>query len=276
MFFRSYTSTLLIAFLLINSITISSAEISMTLHGKLDSGTTNPNPKIEAYLPSQGTRTDIGIIIFPGGGYGGLAAHEGVGYAEFFQKKGIASFVVEYRLGKKGFRHPAMIEDALAAIETVRKQAKEFGVDPHKVGIMGSSAGGHLTAHTVTSYGEYSIELRPDFGILCYPVIEMAGAYGHVGSRNNLLGENASRELRLSVSPELKVTPETPPCFIWHTVEDPVVPVENSLLFVSALQKNGVPYELHVYPKGRHGLGMKSGYGWEEALVRWLNELFEG
>ena len=143
------------------------------------------------------------------------------------------------------------------------------------VGVMGSSAGGHLTAHTVTSYGEYSKDLRPAFGVLCYPVVEMDGVFTHQGSRKNLLGENPSKELRRSVSPKLKVTAETPPCFIWHTVEDPVVPVENSLLFASVLQVKGVPFELHVYPKGRHGLGMNSGFGWEESLIRWIDELFE-
>ena len=245
------------------------------IHGQLSNGTTDPSPKIEVYLPVEKGRTDIGVIIFPGGGYRGLAEHEGPGYAHFFQSKGIAAFVVEYRLAPGGHKHPAMLEDALAAIETVRSRATEFGIDPGKVGVMGSSAGGHLSAHTVTSYSEYSDNLRPAFGILCYPVVEMDGAYTHAGSRSNLLGENPSKELRRSVSPELKVTAETPPCFIWHTVEDPLVPVENSLLFASALQAKGVRFELHVYPKGRHGLGLITDFGWEDSLIRWLRELFE-
>lgn len=244
------------------------------IYGQLVEGTTDPKPKIEVYLPEDDDRSDIAVIILPGGGYGALAKHEGEGYARFFQESGIASFVVEYRLGKNGHRHPSMIEDALAAIQTVRKRADEFGVNPVKVGLMGSSAGGHLAAHTVTAYGEYSEDLRPNFGVLCYPVIEMYGAYTHKGSRRNLLGETASRELILSVSPDLKVNAETPPCFLWHTVEDPVVPVENSMLFASALQKNGVPFELHVYPNGRHGLGMNSDFGWEDSLLRWLNDSF--
>jgi len=140
---------------------------------------------------------------------------------------------------------------------------------------MGSSACGHLAALTLTSYAEYSKDLRPAFGILCYPVIDMAGALGHTGSRNNLLGERPSLEMRRSVSPDLKVSSNTPPCFIWHTVEDTAVPVENSLMFVSALQKHDVPFELHVYPKGRQGLGMNTDYKWEESLLRWLNDLFE-
>jgi acetyl esterase/lipase len=264
-------------FIVIGSTIMSNSfsQTPMIMHGALENGTTDPSPKIEVYLPVAKGRTDIGVIIFPGGGYRGLAEHEGAGYAHFFQSKGIAAFVVEYRLGGDGHRHPSMLEDALAAIQTVRSRATEFGIDPRKVGVMGSSAGGHLTAHTVTSYGEYSQDLRPDFGILCYPVIDMAGALGHNGSRNNLLGENASRELRLSVSPDLKVTSQTPPCFIWHTVEDAAVPVENSLMFAAALQKNGVPFELHVYPKGRHGLGLNTNFGWEESLVRWLEELFD-
>jgi acetyl esterase/lipase len=247
----------------------------MKIRGVLENATTNPSPKIEVYLPASEGRKDIGVIIFPGGGYQGLAEYEGAGYAEFFQSKGIAAFVVEYRLAPGGHKHPAMLEDALAAIQAVRSSATEFGIDPDKVGVMGSSAGGHLTAHTVTSYGEYSKDLRPAFGVLCYPVVEMDGVYTHKGSRQNLLGDAPSRELKRSVSPELKVTKDTPPCFIWHTVEDPVVPVENSLLFASALQKNAIPFELHIYPKGRHGLGMKTNYAWEDSLVRWLDELFE-
>lgn len=263
------------AFLIFQLAVVSAEESTRIVMGNLTSSTTGAAPKLEIYLPVEKGRSDIGVIIFPGGGYRGLAEHEGAGYAHFFQSRGIAAFVVEYRLAPGGHKHPAMLEDALAAIQTVRGRAKEFGIDPHKVGVMGSSAGGHLTAHTVTSYREYSESLRPDFGILCYPVIEMDGVYTHKGSRQNLLGENPSRELKRSVSPELKVTAETPPCFIWHTVEDTVVPVENSLIFASALQAHGVPFELHVFPKGRHGLGMKTDYGWEDSLVRWLGKLFE-
>lgn len=253
----------------------SASKSSSSIQGKLTGSSTHPSPKIEVFVPVEKGRTDIGVIIFPGGGYGALAPHEGAGYAHFFQSRGVAGFVVEYRLGKNGHRHPAMIEDALAAIETVRSRAAEFGVDPNKIGVMGSSAGGHLTAHTLTSYGEYSKSLRPDFGILCYPVIEMDGAYTHKGSRRNLVGENPSRELRRSISPELKVSAETPPCFIWHTVEDAAVPVENSLEFASALQRNAVPFELHVYPKGRHGLGLNADFDWEDSLMRWLGGLFD-
>ncbi|MCB1123083.1 MAG: alpha/beta hydrolase [Verrucomicrobiae bacterium] len=254
---------------------IASAELTSTIHGSLAQGTTNPKPKIEVYLPKQPDRTEIGVVILPGGGYQGLAGHEGKDYAEYLQGQGIAGFVVEYRLGRNGFHHPAMLEDALAAIQTVRNRAVEFGIDPHKVGIMGSSAGGHLTAHTVTAYVDYAKDLRPDFGILCYPVIEMDGAFTHAGSRRNLLGDDPTRELRRSVSPELRVNADTPPCFIWHTADDPVVPVENSMLFAMALQRHGIPFELHVYPHGRHGLGLKSNFGWEDSLVRWLGELFK-
>ena len=138
------------------TVSTSVAQNPSIIHGALENGTTNPSPKIEVFLPVAKERTDIGVIIFPGGGYRGLAEHEGAGYAHFFQSKGIAAFVVEYRLGGDGHRHPAMLEDALAAIQTVRTQAAEFGIDPQKLGVMGSSAGGHLTAHTLTSYGELS------------------------------------------------------------------------------------------------------------------------
>ena len=250
-----------------------SAYMSTTIQGHLANGSTKPSPTIEVYLPSEDARTDIGVIIFPGGGYGKLAPHEGEGYAVFLQSRGIAAFVVEYRLGSAGHRHPAMLEDALAAIHTVRSRADDFAIDPQKLGIMGSSAGGHLAAHALTAYGEYSGDLKPNFGILCYPVIDIAGAFGHEGSRRNLLGDEATRDMRRSVSPDLMVTADTPPCFLWHTVEDAAVPVENSLLFVKALRENNVSFELHVYPKGRHGLGLNADFGWEQALMRWLSEI---
>ena len=161
-----------------------------TIVGALSAGTTDPQPRIECWVP-EGEHTGIGIVILPGGGYGGLADHEGTGYAEHFAAAGIACFVVEYRLGSAGFRHPAMLEDALAAMQTLRSRAAEFGVDPDKLGIMGSSAGGHLAAHTLVAWDEYEsdVVLRPAFGILCYPVISSRGPHVHEGSFRNLAGE---------------------------------------------------------------------------------------
>ena len=241
--------------------------------GELKCGRTGAAPRIECWIP-QAAHSGIGLVILPGGGYGALAEHEGQGYAEHFSKAGIACFVVTYRLGSEGFRHPAMLEDALAAISTIRGHASEFGVDPQRLGIMGSSAGGHLAAHTLVAWNQYpsEVSLRPDFGILCYPVIASSGVHAHEGSMHNLAGEPASDALLEELSCEKHVSSETPACFIWHTEEDDGVPVENSLLFASALRKHGVAFELHVYEKGRHGLGLGAAFPWEADCLRWMLE----
>lgn len=230
-------------------------------------------PAIECWAP-RGPGLGIGIVIMPGGGYCMLAEHEGRGYAEHFGKLGIACFVVTYRLGSQGFRHPAMLEDALAAMGTVRARAGEFGIKPDRIGIMGSSAGGHLAAHTLVAYDRYpsAVSLRPDFGILCYPVIALRGPHCHSGSMEALLGRNPSQELLDEVDCVKHVTARTPPCFLWHTVEDDSVPVENSMMFASALRSNGVAFELHVYAKGSHGLGLGTPFKWADDCFRWLKE----
>ncbi len=242
--------------------------------GALKSGTTNPSPGIELWLPEKDHK-GIGLVILPGGGYGGLAEHEGRGYAKFFAGAGIACFVVSYRLGTEGFRHPAMLEDALSAINTVRSASREYGIDRDRVGIMGSSAGGHLAAHALVAWNsrESDVSLRPDFGILCYPVITSRGPYAHTGSMRNLAGDNPSPEILNELSCEQHVSPDTPPCFIWHTGEDSGVPLENSILFASALRRHGVPFELHLYQKGGHGLGLATTFDWGSECLRWIDEI---
>ncbi|MBU4201061.1 MAG: alpha/beta hydrolase [Verrucomicrobia bacterium] len=242
------------------------------ISGKLEQSLTQPAPSMACYLPAPQRQNGVGLIIFPGGGYGGLAEHEGKGYAEYFMNAGLSCFVVTYRLGSQGCRHPAMLEDALSAIYTIRTQAHELGVNPAKIGVIGSSAGGHLAAHALVGWSRYdsSVSLRPDFGILCYSVITMQGEFCHKGSRANLLGPDPAATLTAEVSCERQVTPQTPPCFLWHTEEDAGVPVENSMLFAAALRKSGVPFELHVYGKGRHGLGLNAGFPWAEECLRWL------
>jgi len=223
-------------------------------------------PTLTPYLPETTRTTGAAIVIFPGGGYAGLASHEGVDYARFFNEQGIAGFVLKYRLGSNGYRHPAMLQDAARAVRTVRARANEWKVDPKRVGIIGSSAGGHLASTLLTHFDAGKAEAsdpieressRPDLGILCYAVISM-GQFTHQGSKNNLLGKEPSEELVKQLSNELQVTPQTPPCFIWHTWEDSAVPVENSLQFAEALRKAGVPFDLHIYEKGAHGLGLGS------------------
>ncbi len=248
---------------------------SQQFQATLPSSTTGTAPVITSYLPPAAQRNGVGLIIFPGGGYGMHADHEGKGYADYFVQAGISCFVVSYRLGSQGFRHPAMLEDALAAVYTIRQRASEWGIQPNKIGVMGSSAGGHLTAHTLVAYDRYAsaISLRPDFGILCYPVIAMTGPYCHAGSRTNLLGANPDEALLQAVSPERLVTAQTPPTFLWHTVEDAAVPVENSMMFAAALRTQGIPFELHIYPKGRHGLGLNTELGWAKDCLRWIGEV---
>ncbi len=221
-------------------------------------------PTLTPHLPDAAKATGAAVVICPGGGYGHLAPHEGGDYARFLNEAGIAGFVLKYRLGTDGYRHPAMLQDAARAVRTVRARAEEWRLDPKRIGIMGSSAGGHLASTLLTHFDAGKPDApdpverhssRPDLGILCYAVISL-GEFGHRGSANNLLGKDPSPELIRELSNELQVTSQTPPCFIWHTYEDKGVPVENSLQFAEALRRAGVPFDLHVYQKGPHGLGL--------------------
>jgi acetyl esterase/lipase len=241
-------------------------------------------PTITAYLPDAEKATGAAMVVLPGGGYGGLAPHEGAGYAEFFAQNGIAAFVVKYRLGSSGYRHPAMLNDAARAVRLTRSKAAEWKIDPKRVGIIGSSAGGHLASTLLTHFDTGKADAtdpveressRPDLGILCYAVITM-GPDTHGGSKKNLLGDNPDPALVELLSNEKQVTAQTPPCFIWHTWEDKAVKVENSLAFASALQKAGVPFDLHVYQKGNHGIGLGGGrqggslHPWTNDCLYWL------
>jgi acetyl esterase/lipase len=237
-------------------------------------------PSLTPY-PATGTNiSGAAMVILPGGGYGMLAPHEGPGYAEWLVTNGIACFVVKYRLGSDGYRHPRMLEDAARAVRLVRSRAEEWKIDPKRVGIIGSSAGGHLASTLMTRFDSGNPDAsdpiekqssRPDLGILCYPVITM-GANTHKGSKKYLLGENPSAELVENLSNELQVRKDTPPCFVWHTWEDTAVKVENSLAFVTALQKAGVRYDFHVYEKGAHGIGLGNNHPWAHDCIYWLRE----
>lgn len=247
---------------------------------------TNANdiPTVTAYLPEPGKATGAAIVICPGGGYGGLAPHEGNDYALFLNQQGVAGFVLKYRLGSHGYRHPAMLQDVQRALRLVRARAADWKIDPKRVGVMGSSAGGHLASTAITHFDAGIPDAvdpvdressRPDLGILCYPVITL-GPKTHQGSKHNLLGKNPDPEFVMFLSSERQVTKETPPCFLWHTSEDTAVPVENSLEFAAALQRSGVPFDLHIYQQGRHGLGLvdkapfKNAHPWAADLVFWL------
>lgn len=237
-------------------------------------------PTLTRYAADPAKATGAAVVICPGGGYGGLAAHEGRDYALWLNDQGVSGFVLKYRLGSAGYRHPRMLEDAARAVRLVRERSGEWGVDPKRVGIMGSSAGGHLASTLLTHFDDGAPDSadpverqssRPDLGILCYAVISL-GEFTHQGSKRNLLGENPAPELVKLLSNELQVTPRTPPTFVWHTAEDQAVPVENALLFAGALRRAGVPFDLHIYERGRHGIGLANGHAWTKDLAFWLGE----
>jgi len=225
-------------------------------------------PTITVWLPRPDAATGAAVVVCPGGGYGMLAVdHEGTQVAEWLNTLGIAAFVLKYRLGPR-YHHPAMLQDAGRAIRTVRAGASRWGLDPHRVAIIGFSAGGHLasTAGTHFDAGKPDaddpierVSSRPDRLILVYPVIALATPFGHRGSLGNLLGEHPTQELVESLSNERQVTRDTPPTFLAHTNADAGVPAENSLLFALALRKAGVPVELHLFERGPHGLGLGGG-----------------
>jgi len=222
------------------------------------------------------------VIVCPGGGYGGLAAHEGEPFAQFLNTLGITSWVLKYRLGPK-YKHPVMLGDVSRAIRTVRANAAEWKLDPKRIGIMGFSAGGHLASSVSVHYDDGDpqaadpidrVSSRPDVSVLCYPVITMMDDFTHKGSQTNLLGHDAPLELKKKMSSELQVTKNTPPAFIYHRWGDGGVPVENPLQYAAALRKNGVRFELHVYDHNGHGQGFAKDDpidgDWTQRLAHWL------
>jgi acetyl esterase/lipase len=223
------------------------------------------------------------VVVLPGGGYGHRAIHEGDHIARWLNSFGVAAVVAHYRV--KPYRFPVPLQDAQRTIRTVRFNAREWGIEKNKVAVLGFSAGGHLAATASTRY-DLGIEsddpvdresCRPDASVLCYPVISLSKPHGHLGSCDNLLGENFDTELRDELCAEIQVTGDTPPAFLWHTASDDGVPVENSLMYASALSANEVSFELHVFPEGRHGLGLAPGCQtvcqWTALCERWLRNM---
>ncbi len=232
------------------------------------------------------------VVILPGGGYGGHAiGHEGYEFAEWFHSLGISSAICTYRMRGKGnngqgYGHPAPMMDAQRAIQTLRSRAKELNIDPHRIGVIGFSAGGHLCSTVSTKFVDpdpnsqdpvMRVSSRPDFSILCYPVIGFDKPYTHRGSQRNLLGENPDPELVASLSNETQVSEQTPPTFLFHTQEDKAVPVENSVHYYLACKQNGVPAEMHIFAKGRHGVGLakdlEGANQWPKLCAAWLTRL---
>jgi acetyl esterase/lipase len=238
-------------------------------------------PTLTVYLPTPSQATGAGIVVCPGGGYGGLAVdHEGHQVARLLTSRGVAAFILKYRLGPR-YRHPAMLQDVLRAIRTVRATADQYKVRANRIGVLGFSAGGHLasTAATMFDTGDPTAATpigrtssRPDFAVLVYPVIQMGGDVTHKGSQNNLLGPGADADLVQKLSTDRQVTADTPPTFLFHTHEDSSVPSENSVLFYLALKRAGVPAELHVYEKGQHGVGLAPA---DRVLRTWTDRLFD-
>ena len=239
------------------------------------------NPSMTPFWPEKPNGT--AVVIFPGGGYVRLAInHEGYDIAKWFAERGVAAFVVKYRMQEYGF--PAPLLDGLRAVRLVRKNAAEWGIDPAKIGVVGFSAGGHLAASVATRFGFSGqlndslehISARPDFAVLGYPVITLTGADAHAGSRKALLGEKPESKLLQDNSLQFQVDDKVPPVFMLHGIGDQSVPVGNSLAFFAAVQKYNKQSELHIYQTGIHGVGMIQGQGsvshWPQALEAWMRE----
>ena len=239
-------------------------------------------PTLTIYLPDKDLNTGAAIVICPGGGYAMEAMdHEGYQYAEYLQSKGIAGIVLKYRLPYG--HHEIPLIDAQYALRTVRYNATEWGINPEKIGISGFSAGGHL-ASTAATHFDYGIRetvdpvekvsCRPDFAVLVYPVITFNELWGHMGSRENLIGKNHDLRLIRYYSNELQVTAETPHSLLILADDDKGVPPRNSIEFYSALKEKGVAAELHIFREGGHGFGMnKSGKPhdqWPQMLIDWM------
>lgn len=234
-------------------------------------------PTLTPYVPAKAN--GAAILLIPGGSYSGIYEGQAEPFALWLNEQGITVFVLRYRLGSAGYRYPSQLQDAVEAMRQVRGHASTWKIDAQRIGVMGFSAGGHLVSTLLThpedgeveSVGDASrVSARPDLAILCYPVISMT-TKPHEASRRNLIGASPGDELVRQTSSELQVRPGLPPCFVWHTNEDRMVPVDHSLLFATALHEHGVPHELHLYQRGDHGTGlMGTDHPWMHDLLFWL------
>ena len=237
------------------------------------------NPTLEYFKPNIEKASGAAVIIVPGGGYSVVVYDgEGVTTAKALAEKGIAAFVLKYRLPNDAImtdKKTGPLQDAQQAIKLVRDNAEKWGLDKNKIGIMGFSAGGHLAATAATHFEKSYIEnkentnLRPDFQILVYPVISMTNSLTHGGSRDNLLGKNPTNEDIDLFSNEVQVKANTPIAYLTHTADDTTVDVDNSIQYFEKLRHNKVEAEMHIYPKGGHGFIFRHN-GWMNPLLDWM------
>ncbi|MCC6127060.1 MAG: alpha/beta hydrolase [Pirellulales bacterium] len=244
-------------------------------------------PTLTAFLPEPSKAVGAAVVICPGGAYGHVAGdYEGKETAAWLNSLGVAGFVLDYRHRSRGYGHPAPMLDAQRAIRTVRANAERWKIDPRKIGILGFSAGGHLASTVGTHFDKGDANAadpidrascRPDFMILCYPVIAFGEPFTHKGSQRNLIGSDAPPELVESLSNEKHVNAETPPAFLFHTDADAGVPAENSVQFYLALRRAKVPAELHIYREGGHGVRQTKGLPvaemWPKECQQWMRSL---
>jgi acetyl esterase/lipase len=230
-------------------------------------------PFLDVHLPPPDLATGAAMLILPGGSYSFLSDKSGYQYGRWLAEAGISGFVVNFRLGSDGYRHSQILADGWRALETLHERAGTWGLDPARIGVIGTSAGGHLAAMLLTGVGAASGTPRPALGVLCYPVISMRDDICHAETRGNFLGDAPHLPgLQEEFSAELQVDEHTPPCFVWHTLADEEVTAENSLRFLSALAARGLAYETHLYERGAHALGLARAEGlhWSHDCVRWL------
>lgn len=229
-------------------------------------------------IPARGPSIDVrpAVLVLPGGGYGRTSDHEAEPVAEWLAGLGLHAFVLRYRVAPH--QHPAPLADAKEAMRWIREADHGLAIDIRRVGVLGFSAGGHLAAtlSTATPCGDPALDVaatRPDLSILCYPVISFTDSV-HQGSIDNLLGQSPSSAMLRRMSAELNVTDTTPPAFLWHTADDDAVPVENTFAYARSLVQHGVPAEVHIFPHGRHGLGLaREDEGpdeWTALCAKWL------
>jgi acetyl esterase/lipase len=270
--------------LLLNDSYVEKATISEGLATRYEKVT---SPALFVFLPPKETATGTAVLICPGGGYTALSFnHEGHAIARWLNENGIAGIILKYRLPSDLIMKDKSIgplQDAQEALRIIRRNALSWNIDPHKIGVIGFSAGGHLASTLSTHFAEKVYEVkdttsaRPDFSLLIYPVITMDSSFTHEGSRRNLIGEKPSEEAIKRFSNELQITDKTPPAFLVHSGDDKAVPVKNSIRYYEGLQKFGIPSELHIFMKGGHGYGMSVNNGtqsaWPEMCLRWMKGL---